>query len=432
MLIATPTDSRPSRFGPTQQIFAALAVGVLLGWLMPHLPATVRSHGSDTLLFFRETFLRAIKLMIAPLVFASVVQGIVGTGDVKKVGRIGFKALIYFEVVTTVALVFGLVIVNLIRPGEGVSIVAAEAAGNISQGKAPGMLDTLIHIVPVSIIDAMARNDVLQTVFFSVAFALSIIACGESARPVIAFCEALTQVMFRFANLVMKFAPLGICAAIALTVAGQGTGVLLTLGKLVLTVYIGLAAFVLLVFGGIILALRIPLRRFIAAVREPSTIAFATASSEAALPQAFDRMRKFGVPSDIVGFVIPAGYTFNLDGSAIYLSVAAVFVAQAAQTAGGFPPFGIAEQISMLLMLMITSKGIAAVPRASLVVLIATLSSFHLPVEGALMILGVDAIMDMGRTAVNVIGNCLAAVVVAKWEKAGSDPVETGTHSSSP
>jgi proton glutamate symport protein len=365
----------------------------------------------------RDIFLHLIKAMIAPLVFASVVQGIASQGDIKRVGRIGAKALIYFEIVTTLALVVGLVVVNFARPGAGVTLAgSASALGAAATHKPLTLIQTILHAFPTSVIDAMARNDVLQVVVFSCLFALAVISAGEAGKPVLTFCDALTQVMFKFAGIIMKFAPYGVGAAIAVTVGHQGLAVLLSLGQLVLTLYVALLIFVVVVFGLVIWIAKVPFRPFVRAVREPFTIAFATANSEAALPKAFDLMEKFGVPRGIVSFVLPAGYTFNLDGSTLYLAVTSIFVAQAAEaTIPGFH-FGIGQQITMMITLMITSKGVAAVPRAALVVLIAALQSFGLPLEGAAVILGVDALLDMARTSVNVLGNCLASVVVARWE----------------
>ncbi|MDB6170359.1 MAG: sodium:dicarboxylate symporter [Verrucomicrobia bacterium] len=404
---------RPSLTG---QILIGLAVGCLVGWWMNRLPTGSQARWDDWLTLLRDIFLHLIKAMIAPLVFASIVQGIAGTGDIKKVGRIGAKALLYFEVVTTAALVVGLSVVNFIGPGVGVKLAGnAAALGSAAQIKPLTLSETILHVFPSSFIDAMARNDVLQIVAFSVIFAAAVIAAGEAGRPVLAFCESLTQAMFKFAGIIMKFAPIGVGAAIAVTVGHQGLGVLLNLGKLVLTLYLALVIFVVVVFGLVIWIAKVPLRAFVRAVREPFTLAFATANSEAALPDAFARMEKLGVPRGIVGFVLPAGYTFNLDGSTLHLAVASVFVAQAAESTTGIH-FGIGQQVTMMLTLMLTSKGVAAVPRASLVVLIAALQSFGLPLEGAAMILGVDALLDMARTSVNVLGNCLASVVVARWE----------------
>ena len=306
--------------------------------------------------------------------------------------------------------------VNFIGPGVGVKLPASAAAlGAAVQNKPLTLVETLLHIFPTSFLDALARNDVLQIVAFSVIFATAVIAAGEAGKPVLTFCASLTQVMFKFAGLIMKLAPLGVGAAIAVTVGHQGLGVLLNLAQLVLTLYLALVIFVVFVFGAVIWIAKVPLKAFVRAVREPFALAFATANSEAALPDAFANMEKLGVPRGIVGFVLPAGYTFNLDGSTLHLAVASVFVAQAAEATTGIH-FGLGQQITMMITLMLTSKGVAAVPRASLVVLIAALQSFNLPLEGAAMILGVDALLDMARTSVNVVGNCLASVVVARWE----------------
>jgi proton glutamate symport protein len=413
----------------TQQIMLGLGLGIVLGWWInghfstkgldaPAAAAMLarQQQWLEWIGILRDIFLHLIKAMIAPLVFASIVQGIAGTGDLKKVGRMGAKALIYFEVVTTLALVVGLFMVNFVRPGAGMILNGSvDALGTVVQSKPLTLVETILHIFPTSLLDAMARGDVLQIVCFSVIFAMAVIAAGEAGRPILHWCDSLTQVMFKFAGIIMKFAPFGVGAAMAVTVGHQGLDVLLNLGKLVLTLYAALAIFIVGVFGTVIWLAKIPLKAFVRAVREPFTVAFATANSESALPKAFENMEKVGVPRGIVGFVLPAGYTFNLDGSTLYLAIASVFVAQAAESTTGVH-FGLGRQITMMLTLMITSKGVAAVPRASLVILIAALQSFGLPLEGAAMILGVDALMDMARTSVNVLGNCLASVVVARWE----------------
>lgn len=418
------------RFNLTQQILLAMVLGTLLGWwinvhfetagLDDPAKATVLAHRKDWLDWItlpRDIFLHLIKAMIAPLIFGSVVQGIAGTGDLKRVGRIGAKALLYFEIVTTAALVIGLTVVNLMKPGVGIVLHAEElgALGAAAQTRPLTMVETLLHVFPTSVIDAMARGDVLQIVAFSVLFALAVIAAGERGRPMLTWCEALTNVMFKFAGFVMMLAPVGVGAAIAVTVGHQGLGVLLNLGQLVLTLYLALAIFVVVVLGAVIRIAKVPLKAFFRAVHEPFTIAFATANSESALPKAFEHMERLGVPRGIVGFVLPAGYTFNLDGSTLHLAVASVFVAQAAEATSGVH-FGIGQQIMLMLTLMVTSKGVAAVPRASLVVLIAALQSFNLPLAGAALIFAVDELLDMARTSVNVVGNCLASVVVARWE----------------
>jgi proton glutamate symport protein len=400
----------------TKQIVLGLILGCLVGWMMGNLSPSAQATWNEWMKLLRDIFLHLVKAMIAPLVFASIVQGIAGTGDMKRVGRVGAKALLYFEIVTTLALAVGLLVVNVVGPGRGV-VLASDAGTIASAAKAKPLtlVETLLHTFPTSIIDAMARNDVLQVVAFAVIFALAVIAAGDVGKPVLTFCDSLTQVMFKFAGLIMRFAPIGVGAAMAVTVGSQGISVLLDLGKLVFTLYGALLIFVGLVLGTVILVARVPLKPFIRAVREPFTLAFATANSEAALPKAFANMEKLGVPRGIVGFVLPAGYTFNLDGSTLYLAVASVFVAQAAEATTGHH-FGIGAQLTMMATLMITSKGVAAVPRASLVVLMAALQSFNLPLEGAALILGVDALLDMARTSVNVLGNCLASVVVARWE----------------
>ena len=412
---AVPAPKAWWRLTLTQQILLGLVVGALTGWFM-NTHRTGTAAWGDWLKLVREIFLHLIKAMIAPLVFASVVQGIAGTGDMKKVGRIGAKALLYFEIVTTAALAVGLLVVNLVGPGVGVQLTEkASVLGATVQTKPLTLIDTILPSFPTSLFDAMARNDVLQVVVFACIFAMGVIAAGAAGKPVLQFCDSLTQVMFKFAGIIMLAAPFGVGAAIAVTVGAQGASALLVLGKLVLTLYAALVIFVVLVFGTVIWIAKVPLKAFVRAVREPFTIAFATANSEAALPKAFDLMERFGVPRGIVGFVLPAGYTFNLDGSTLHLAVASVFVAQAAEATTGIH-FGLGQQITMMITLMITSKGVAAVPRASLVVLIAALQSFGLPLEGAAMILGVDALLDMARTSVNVLGNCLASVVVARWE----------------
>lgn len=403
------------RLNLTQQILVGLVVGCLVGWWMSRMPAATQKSWDTSLTVVRDVFLHLIKAMIAPLIFASVVQGFAGTGDMKKARRIGVKSLIYFEIVTTFALVVGLFVVNVVKPGAGVMLSADATPSTASLAKPQTLAEIILHMFPVSLIDAMARNDVLQVVCFAVFFAMAVIAAGDHGKPVLEFCGSLTHVMFKFAGIIMKFAPFGVGAAIAVTVGHQGLGSLLTLGKLVLTLYGALLIFVVFVFGAVIWIAKVPLKPFARAVREPFTLAFATANSEAALPKAFELMEKLGVPRGIVGFVLPAGYSFNLDGSTLHLAVASVFVAQAAETTTGIH-FSIEQQITMMLMLMLTSKGVAAVPRASFVVLVAALESFKLPVAGAFLILGVDALLDMARTSVNVMGNCLASVVVARWE----------------
>ncbi len=393
------------RLSLTAWIFIAMVLGIALGIASPG------ANGIAVQLApISNIFLRLIKSIIAPLLFGTLVAGIAGTGSVKAMGRIGAKALLYFEIATTIALFLGLGMVNLIRPGDGLKIERSAAELNLPAASMK-IGDILEHTFPTSVFDSMARGDVLQLVVFCFLFGTACAAVGAAAKPVVQFAESVAEVMFTYTKYVMYLAPLGVGAAIAVTVGSKGIGVLFSLGKLVLTLYGSLLIFVVVVLGGIILLTRIPLKRFIAAVREPWIIAFSTASSEAALPLAMKNMENFGVPKHIVAFVIPTGYSFNLDGTTMYLALASVFIAQAAGVQMGF-----GQQLIMMLTLMLTSKGVAAVPRASLVILAGTLTTFNLPLEGIAVILGVDAILDMARTSVNVLGNCLACAVVARWE----------------
>ncbi|MCU0650114.1 MAG: cation:dicarboxylase symporter family transporter, partial [Gemmatimonadaceae bacterium] len=346
--------------------------------------------------------------------YVALVVGIAGHGDdMKKVGRLALRSIIYFEIVTTLALAVGLIAVNLAKPGAGISLEGAtstEAEQLVT--KTPTFASVLEHTVPQSFFEAAAQNEVLQIVFFSILFAVALSRVqGKSKQVMLDFLQSLSDIMFKFVGLVMAYAPIGIGAAIGVTVGKSGLGVLVSLGKLVLTLYVALVVFIVLVLIPVALIMRVPLRRFWDAVRQPALIAFSTASSEAAFPQAMTAMERLGVPKRIVAFVLPTGYSFNLDGSTLYLAVASVFVAQAA---GIDMPIG--TQLLMMLTLMLTSKGVAAVPRASLVILSGALAQFNLPLSGVAVILGVDAIMDMARTSVNLVGNCLATVVMARWE----------------
>ena len=394
-----------------------LIVGAVIGWLRPD--------WGNAVYFLRDIFINLIKSIIAPLIFSTIVVGIAGAGALRKIGRMGIKALIYFELVTTAALFIGLAVVNFTKPGAGVTLTAGntDIVKAIGQGHPKTFVETLVHLFPSSVIESMVHGDVLQIVAFSVLFALAVSAVGEKGKPIVRAMESLSQIMFKFTNYVMMFAPIGVGAAMAHTVATQGLGVLANLGKLILSLYLALIIFILLVFGLVIFITRVPLRQFVRAVREPATLAFATTSSESALPKAMQAMERFGVPRHIVGFVMPTGYSFNLDGSTLYLAMASVFVAQAAETTMGWH-MALGQQITMMLTLMLTSKGVAAVPRASLVILLATLNTFipaGLGPIGIAVIFGIDELMDMGRTCVNVIGNCLATVVVARWEREFDD-----------
>ena len=405
---STPTGgaARSSRLpSVTTQILIGLVLGIAVGELWPAFGVAVKP--------LADAFLRMIKMIIAPLLFSTLVVGIAGTGDLKAMGRIGLKAIVYFEVATTIALFLGLGLVNIFKPGAGLAMpIGADtsAAAAMVQNQQHAW-DIFLHLFPTSVIDSMARGDILQVVVFSTFFGVALAAIGAKGQPVLDVLESTAQAMFRFTSYVMAFAPIGVFAAIAATVGSKGLGILFTLGKLVALMYFGLAIFALLVVGTVSYLIRVPFVTFLKAIREPFLIAFTTASSEAALPKSLEVMERFGVPKNIVGFVLPTGYSFNLDGSTLYLSLASVFVAQ---LAGIEMTFG--RQLVMMLTLMLTSKGVAGVPRAALVVLAATLTQFGLPLEGAAILLGIDQIMDMGRTAVNVMGNCIATAVVARWE----------------
>lgn len=385
-------------------ILVAMLVGFEIGIDRPHLAENLR--------VLSDIFLRLIRLIVAPLILGTLITGIAGHGDLRGVGRIGIKSLIYFEIVTTIALFIGLGAINISRAGEGLVIPETAQTTAAHSVTHMGWQDFVLHIFPDNIVKAAADNEILQVAVFAIIFgiALTLIPASKS-EPMIKLAESLTQAMFAFTNIVMYYAPVGVGAAMAYTVGHVGLSALLPLAKLLGTAYAALVAFVLLVFLPIILIARIPLRKFVRAVAEPATIAFATSTSEAALPRAMEVMEQFGVPRRIVAFVIPAGYSFNLDGSTLYLALASIFVAQAA---GMHMSFG--QQLYMVLFLMLTSKGIAGVPRAALVVLMATASVFHLPVEPIFLILGIDALIDMIRTSINVTGNCLACAVIARSE----------------
>ena len=389
----------------TPWIFVAMVGGAELGFDVPTFAISLR--------VFSDIFLRLIKTIVAPLILATLVTGIAGHGDLKSVGRMGIKSLVYFEVVTTLALVIGLVAINMSKAGVGLTLPPAMGASESITAPPPThWQDFLLHVFPENIAKSVAEGQILQVAVFAVFFGIALASLGEEKRaPVLKLFESLSEVMFRFTNVVMYFAPIGVGAAMAFTVGHMGLGVLVNLGKLLLTLYGALVAFGLLVLLPAALLFRVPVRRFLVAVSEPATIAFATSTSEAALPRAMEAMEALGVPRRIVAFVIPAGYSFNLDGSTLYLAVAGIFVAQAAGV-----HMGIGEQLLMMATLMLTSKGVAGVPRATLVVLLATAATFRLPTEPIFVILGIDALADMARTTVNVVGNCLASVVVAKWE----------------
>ncbi len=406
------------KISSTQWIAISMVVGIAFGVALPAADhPTVAMIEKAT----SSVFLRMIKSLIVPLLFSTLVVGIAGHGDdMKKVGRLAFRSILYFEIVTTLALAIGLIVVNVVKPGVGVNLTVATADKGAELAKTEVSFTGVVeHMVPQSFFDAAAKNEVLQIVFFAILFAVALSrVTGPSKDFMLKLCQSLSDVMFKFVGLVMAFAPFGIGAAIATTVGASGLGVLVSLGKLVGTLYGALALFILLVLMPVALFAKIPIRRFWKYVKEPWLIAFSTASSEAALPLAMEKLEEMGLPKRIIAFVLPTGYSFNLDGSTLYLAVASIFAAQAA---GIHMPIG--NQIVMMLTLMLTSKGVAAVPRAALVILSGALAMFGLPLEAVAVILGVDALMDMARTSVNLLGNCLATAVMARWEGEFPDTV---------
>ena len=385
-------------------ILVAIVVGAGLGHFFPDLAVSLR--------FIGQIFLRLIRTIVAPLLFATLVVGIAGHSNLRQVGRMGVKSLVYFEVVTTLALLIGWAAITISRAGAGITLPGSVDASQLPAATSRTWQEIVLHIFPENIAKSVVDGEILQVVVFSVIFGSALAMVGEARRrPLLAFAESLAETMFKFTGIVMLLAPLGVGSAIAYTVGHLGVGVLVNLAKLVATFYVAVAVFVVAVLLPIAWAVRVPLKRFARAVAEPVSIAFATTSSEAALPRAMEAMERLGVPRQIVAFVMPTGYSFNLDGSTLYLSLTALFVAQAAGVE--LPP---GQQLLLLLTLMLTSKGVAGVPRGALVILMGTVASFGLPAEPVFMILGIDALLDMLRTSVNVLGNCLATVVIARWE----------------
>ena len=392
----------------TLLIFIALILGVIFGCVAPDWAVKMQP--------FATIFLRMVKMIIAPLLFATLVVGIAGHGDVKQLSKIGIKTIIYFEVVTTLALFIGLVAGNVFKPGVGFNLDVT--AGNL---KAAGLMaatdahtsihEMIINIFPTSIVDAMATGNLLQIVVFSIVFALAICTVGKAAEPVLDILKSLSKIMFKFTEYVMYFAPIGIFGAISYTIGTNGIKVLGGYFKVIFSLYAALAIFVVLVLIIACKIAKISFRALIRTLEEPALLAFTTASSEAAFPKAIEIMENFGVPKNIVGFVMPTGYTFNLDGSTLYLAIGVMFSAQIAGI-----HLSIEQQIIIMIALMLTSKGVAGVPRVSLIVLAGTLASFDIPIIGVAILLGIDHILDMGRTTVNLVGNCIATVVIARWE----------------
>ena len=393
--------------GLTTQILIALAIGIAVGWASPETASAVKP--------LADLFIRLIKMIVAPLLFSTLVVGIAGGGDLKTTGRIGLKTMIYFQLTTVVAFVVSFTLVNLVKPGVGVPILNAPAADTAAMTSLAGGgrtgWDVILQMIPTSIVDAMARGDILQVVIFATIFGTALAAIGPKGRPVVDVLESVAQTMFTVTRYVMMLAPLGVFAAIAATVGSQGISILIALGKLVAVMYVGLTIYLLIVIGATAYAAGVPAIAFFKAVRQPFLIAFGTASSEAALPKALEVMERFGAPKHIVSFVLPAGYSFNQDGSTLYMATAAVFVAQLSGMSLSFT-----QQAGIMLMLLLAGNGVAGVPRAALVVLTGTLSTLGLPLESAAILLGIDHILDMGRTATNVTGNCLATVAIARWE----------------
>jgi proton glutamate symport protein len=387
----------------TTWIIVAMLIGAGIGFDAPSLGTQLR--------LLSLIFLRLIKTIIAPLIFATLVVGIAGHHDLKQVGRMGVKSLVYFEIVTTLALFIGLAAINISQAGRGIKLPPAPQTAEIQAVKQTAS-DVILHIFPENIAKSVAEAQILQVVIFAILFGIALALVPEvKRRPILTVTESLAEVMFKFTNIVMHFAPIGVGCAIAYTVGHMGLGVLVNLLKLLLTFYAAILVFILIVLFPVALLIKAPIKKFLAAVADPVALAFATTSSEAALPRAMEAMEAIGVPRRVVAFVMPTGYSFNLDGSSLYLSLAAIFVAQAA---GVHMPFG--QQVLLVFTLMLTSKGVAGVPRAALVILLGTVAQFNLPVEPVFIILGIDELMDMARTSLNVLGNSFATVVIAKWE----------------
>jgi proton glutamate symport protein len=397
----------------TVWILVSMVIGAEIGHDFPEVAMGLR--------VLAQIFLRLIRTIVAPLLFATLVVGIAGHSNLRQVGRMGVKALIYFEVVTTLALFIGWAAITISRAGDGVTLPEAVETTQIQQPGERGWQDIVLDTFPENIARAVAEAEMLQVVVFSVLFGIALaLLSDEKRRPMLAFAESLAETMFKFTGIVMLMAPIGVGAAIAYTVGQLGLGILVNLFQLLATFYVAVAIFVVTVLLPVALIARVPIRRFIEAVAEPVSIAFATTSSEAALPRAMEAMERLGVPRPIVAFVMPTGYSFNLDGSTLYLSLTAIFVAQAAGI-----ELTVGQQFVLLLTLMLSSKGVAGVPRGALVILLGTVTSFGLPAEPVFVILGIDAVLDMLRTSVNVLGNCLATVVIARWEGEFPDPAST-------
>src|SRR5687768_12069161 len=399
----------------TTWILASMVIGVEIGLDFPG--------PSQNLAVLSKIFLRLVKTIIAPILFATLVVGIAGHSNLKQVGRMGWKSILYFEVVTTIALIIGIIAINISQAGKGI-LLPEGFHQDLPETTPQSWQDIILHIFPENIVKSIYNGDVLPIVIFSILFGIALAMLSERKKaPMLHFAESLAETMFKFTNIIMYFAPFGVGAAIAVTVGHLGLDILGNLFQLLITLYVSLIAFIILVLLPVALIIKIPIKNFLSAISEPVSIAFATTSSESALPKAMENMERFGVPQKIVSFVMPTGYTFNLDGTTLYLSLASVFVAQAAGI-----DLSIGEQLIMGLTLMLTSKGVAGVPRASLVILLGTAASFGLPLWPIMAILGIDELMDMARTSVNVIGNTLASCVIARWEGEFNDKKAINYH----
>lgn len=400
------------KIGLAWQICIGLVLGVIVGAIFFENPKA-----TEFLQPIGDIFIHLIKMIVVPIVVSSIVVGVAGVGDIKKLGKLGGKTILYFEIVTTIAIIVGLLAANLFHPGTGVDKASLEKSdissyvSTTEQTQHSGFIETFVHIVPTNIFESMAQGDMLAVIFFSVLFGLGVAAIGEKGKPVLAFFQGTAEAMFSVTNTVMKFAPFGVFALIGITVSKFGIQSLIPLSKLVITTYGTMVFFVVVILGVIAKWTGINIFHFLRFLKDELLLSYTTASSETVLPRIMTKMEKIGCPKAIASFVIPTGYSFNLDGSTLYQALAAIFIAQMYGI-----DMSIGQQISLIFILMITSKGIAGVPGVSFVVLLATLGSVGLPVEGLAFIAGIDRLLDMGRTAVNVVGNSLAAVVISKWE----------------
>lgn len=397
------------RIGLTTKIFLGLLLGIVFGYFFPELGIAVKPAG--------DMFIRMIKMIVVPLIFSSLIMGIAGTGDFKKLGRLGAKALIWFEAATTVALFVGLGLVNLLQPGVGVNVTITDSSAVAAAAKKSiDLVQMVVNIVPTNIVDSLARADMLAVIFFACFFGVAAASVGAVGEPVVKLASSVAEIMFKVTHYIMDLAPIGVFALIAYTVGKFGVEMLIPLAKLIGTLYLAVIVFLTLVLLFASFIAKVNFIHVIRALKEPLLLAFSTATSEAALPVAMAKLEQFGIPKHIVTFVMPTGYSFNLDGSTLYTSLATVFIAQMFNI-----DFPLSTQLFMVLTLMVSSKGIAGVPGASIIVIASTVVAFGLPVEGVAIILGVDRVMDMARTACNVFGNCIATVVVARWENELSD-----------